>query len=100
MIGSKHYSYFSHDTLEKLRSEYKKLRGNKLWERGREVIDYEFDEYDMWQRGSVVMYELIDKNDKFIDSCSGFITDKCEVADLIEEVSDNLPSVYGVANEC
>lgn len=60
----------------------------------------ELNEYDMWQRGSVVMYELTDKNDKFIDSCSGFITDKYKVADLIEEVSGNLPSVYGVTNEC
>lgn len=35
-----------------------------------------------------------------IDSCGGFITDKYKVADLIKEVADNLPSEYGVTNEC
>lgn len=66
----------------------------------RDHLKAELDTYNMWQSGSVVMYELTDENGKFIDSCSGFITDKYKVADLIEEVSCNLPGVYGVANEC
>ena len=87
-------------SVETLAEEFpKRMKAQRLIA-GREHLKAELNEYDMWQRGNVVMYELTDENDKFIDSCSGFITDKYKVADLIEEVSGNLPSVYGVANEC
>lgn len=63
-------------------------------------LNAELDTYDMWQRGSVVWFELLDEDGDLIDSCCGFITDKYKVADLIKEVAGYLPGEYGVTNEC
>ena len=63
-------------------------------------LSIELNEYDMWQSGSVVWFELLDKDGEFIDSCGGFITDDLNVDDLIKLTSDYLPKEYGVANEC
>lgn len=87
-------------SVETLAEEFPKMTKAQRLVAAKDHLKAELDTYNMWQSGRVVMYELTDKNDKFIDSCSGFITDKYKVADLIEEVSGYLPSVYGVTNEC
>ena len=87
-------------SVEKLAREFPGMTKAQRIIAANDHLNAELDTYDMWQRGSVVWFELLDKDGEFIDSCSGFITDKYEVADLIKEVADHLPGEYGVTNEC
>lgn len=87
-------------SVEKLAKEFPGMTKAQRIIAANDHLKAELDEYDMWQRGSVVWFELLDKDDDLIDSCGGFITDKYEVADLIKEVAECLPGEYGVTNEC
>lgn len=86
-------------SLEKLRKEYKKLRGNKLWARGRDVLDAELNEYDNWQMGSVVWFKIEDADGDEVDSCGGYIVDRTSLDFLIEEVLGNFGPEYFVDEE-
>lgn len=87
-------------SVEKLAKEFPGMTNEQRIIAANDHLKDELNTYDMWQRGSVVWFELLDEDGETIDSCSGFITDKYKVADLIKEVADNLPSEYGVTNEC
>lgn len=87
-------------SMEKLAKEFPGMTKEQRIIAANDHLKAELDTYDMWQRGSVVWFELLDKDGDLIDSCCGFITDKYEVADLIKEVAYYLPGEYGVTNEC
>ena len=87
-------------SMEKLAKELPGMTKAQRIIAANDHLKAELDTYDMWQRGSVVWFELWDKDNDLIDSCCGFITDKYKVADLIKEVADHLPGEYGVTNEC
>lgn len=87
-------------SVETLAKEFPKMTKAQRIVAANDHLKAELDEYELWQRGSVVWLELLDKDGEQIDSGGGFITDKHEVADLIKEVADHLPGEYGVTNEC
>ena len=87
-------------SMEKLAKELPGMTKAQRIIAANDHLKAELNTYDMWQCGSVVWFELLNKDGEFIDSCHGFITDKHDVADLIKEVADHLPSEYGVTNEC
>lgn len=87
-------------SMEKLAKELPGMAKAQRIIAANDHLKAELDEYDLWQRGSVVWFELLDEDGDLIDSCCGFITDKYEVADLIKEVAYYLPGEYGVTNEC
>lgn len=87
-------------SMETLANKFPGMSKAERLEAAQKHLKAELDTYDMWQRGSVVWFELLDEDGDLIDSCGGFITDKYDAADLIKEVADHLPSEYGVANEC
>ena len=87
-------------SVEKLAKEFPGMTMEQRIIAANDHLKTELHEYDLWQRGSVVWFELWDKDGECIDSCCGFITDKYKVADLIKEVAGHLPGEYGVTNEC
>ena len=87
-------------SMEKLAKEFPGMTKEQRLEVAQKHLKTELHEYDLWQRGSVVWFELWDKDGECIDSCCGFITDKYKVDDLIKEVAGHLPGEYGVTNEC
>lgn len=81
-------------SLEKLAKELPGMSKAQRLTAAQDHLKAELDTYEMWQRGSVVWFELLDEDGEQIDSCGGFITDETDVADLIKEVADCLPGEY------
>lgn len=88
-------------SVETLAEEFPKMTKAQRIIAANDHLKAELDTYNMWQSGSVVWFELLDKDGEQIESCGGFITDKLNLDDLLNEVFDHLPSKYreGVTNE-
>ena len=76
---------------EKLRNEYKVKRINKeIIDRATKILLAEVETYDLYLRGEIYGYTLLNENGEVEDSCWGFIGSDIETNGILDNIGEKI----------